>query len=137
MSTVTGIHHVTCIAGDPQENVDFYTGVMGMRLVKKSVNQDVPDTYHLFYADYAGHAGTDLTFFPWADMPPGQKGIGLTSEVALAVPTGSLPFWTERLTAAAKKDARIRVGARATRFGESILPVTDPHGVSLVLAETS
>ena len=77
MSSVTGIHHITCIAGDPQENVDFYTRVLGMRLVKKSVNQDVPDTYHLFYADGEAHPGADLTFFPWPKLPPVQKGGGL------------------------------------------------------------
>ena len=95
MSTVTGIHHVTCIAGDPQENVDFYTGSLGMRLVKKSVNQDVPDTYHLFYADGEGHPGADLTFFPWPKLPPVQKGAGLAVEVSLAVPNGDLltPRW--------------------------------------------
>src|SRR3954470_9425753 len=70
MANVTGLHHVTCIAGDPQENVDFYSGVLGMRLVKKSVNQDSPGTYHLFYADGDGHPGTDITFFPWPEMPP-------------------------------------------------------------------
>src|SRR5919204_2329297 len=97
-SEITGIHHVTCIAGDPQENLDFYTGVLGMRLVKKSVNQDVPDTYHLFYADGEAHPGADLTFFPWPDMPPALKGTGLGAEVALAVPAGSLGYWSERLS---------------------------------------
>ena len=78
---VTGLHHVTCIAGHPQRNLDFYTGTLGMRLVKRSVNQDAPDTYHLFYADAEGHAGSDLTFFPWPDLPPGRRGVGLTNEV--------------------------------------------------------
>jgi len=64
MSELNGLHHVTAIAGDPQENLDFYAGILGLRLVKKSVNQDVPDTYHLFYADAEGRPGTDLTFFP-------------------------------------------------------------------------
>ena len=77
-SGVTGLHHVTCIAGDPQENLDFYSGVMGMRLVKRSVNQDAPTTYHLFYADAVGHPGTDLTFFPWPEMGPARRGTGLT-----------------------------------------------------------
>lgn len=67
--TVHGLHHVTAIAGDPQENVDFYTGVLGMRLVKKSVNQDAPETYHFFYADGVGSPGTALTFFPWPGLP--------------------------------------------------------------------
>ncbi|HJU66535.1 MAG TPA: ring-cleaving dioxygenase [Gemmatimonadaceae bacterium] len=129
---ITGLHHVTAIAGDAQENVEFYTGVMGMRLVKKSVNQDVPDTYHLFYADAEGHPGTDLTFFPWPQLPPARAGVGLTMEVALAVPANSLDFWGERL-----EGQGIEVREIETRFGERVLPFTDPHGLPLVLAETA
>src|SRR6476620_1670310 len=92
MSTITGLHHVTINAGDPQENVDFYVGVLGMRLVTKSVNQDAPDIYHLFYADDAGTPGTELTFFPWRGMGAGRGGVGSISEVALAVPAASLDF---------------------------------------------
>ena len=95
--TVQGIHHITAICGDAQENLDFYAGVLGMRLVKRSVNQDDPGTYHLFYADAEGHPGSDLTFFPWANMPPGRMGSGLTVEVPLAVPPDSLGYWAERL----------------------------------------
>ena len=73
---MNGIHHVTAIAGDPQENLDFYVGVLGLRLVKRSVNQDDPGTYHLFYADGVGTPGTDLTFFPWSHMQPGARGHG-------------------------------------------------------------
>src|SRR6059036_3832507 len=69
-NSVRGLHHVTAIAGPAQENLDFYAGVLGMRLVKKSVNQDDPGTYHLFYADAEGHPGTDLTFFPWSHVAP-------------------------------------------------------------------
>ena len=127
---ITGLHHVTVIAGDPRENLAFYTQVLGMRLVKRTVNQDRIGTYHLFYADAVGHAGTDLTFFPWPDQPPQQKGHGLTSETTLAVPAGSLDWWHARL-----RDADVTVEAVATRFGERVLPFTDPHGVSLVLAE--
>src|SRR5919205_1294864 len=89
---VHGLHHITAIAGPAQENLDFYAGVLGMRLVKRSVNQDDPGTYHLFYADAEGHPGTDLTFFPWAQMPRGRKGAGLLVEVPLAVPSGSLAY---------------------------------------------
>jgi glyoxalase family protein len=132
MSGITGIHHVTCIAGDAQENLDFYTGVLGMRMVKRSVNQDVPDTYHLFFADAEGHPGADLTFFPWPQMPKMKAGIGLSMEVSLAIPAGTLKFWSERLGGA---------GARArpleTRFGERVLPLTDPHGLEVALVETS
>ena len=87
--SITGLHHVTAIAGPAQQNLDFYAGILGLRLVKKSVNQDDPSTYHLFYADAAGHPGTDLTFFPWAHMAPSRQGHGLSTEVQLTVPTGS------------------------------------------------
>lgn len=128
---VHGIHHVTVIAGDPQENLDFYTRVLGMRLVKKSVNQDAPDTYHLFYADGAGTPGTDLTFFPWPRMDKGRLGIGLTVEVPFAVPTGSLVFWQKRF-----KELGVNSENIGTRFGEITLPFTDPHGLRLALVET-
>lgn len=132
MNEISGIHHVTCIAGDAQENLDFYTGVLGMRMVKKSVNQDVPDTYHLFFADGAGHPGADLTFFPWAGMPKAQPGIGLSMEVSLAIPSGTLSWWNGRL-----REHGLAAGAAETRFGERALPFTDPHGLAVVLVETS
>ena len=75
MARVNGLHHITAIAGPAQENLDFYAGVLGMRLVKKSINQDDPGTYHLFYADAEGHPGSDLTFFPWAHLAPSRMGI--------------------------------------------------------------
>jgi len=128
---ITGLHHVTAIAGDAQENLDFYTGVLGMRLVKKSVNQDMPDTYHLFYADAEGHPGSDLTFFPWPGRPHARQGIGLAVEVALAVPPGSLAYWSERLAGLG-----IATGAPEVRRGERVLPATDPHGLPLALVET-
>jgi glyoxalase family protein len=132
MSRITALHHVTCIAGDPQENYDFYTGVLGMRLVKRSVNQDVPGTYHLFYADAEGHAGTDLTFFPWPEMAPVTPGVGLASEVGLAVPAGSLDFWRERLSSFG-----VTSSGPVTRFGERVLTFSDPHGLHIALIETS
>jgi glyoxalase family protein len=130
--SITGLHHVTAIAGDPQRNLDFYTGALGMRLVKRSVNQDAPDTYHLFYADAEGHAGSDLTFFPWPELPPGQRGVGLTNEVALAVPAGTLDWWTDRLQAHG-----IRPGEPTTWFGDRVLPFSDPDGLGLALVETT
>ena len=128
---ISGIHHITCIAGDAQENLDFYVGVLGMRLVKKSVNQDSPDTYHLFFADGDAHPGTDLTFFPWPGMPRGRGGTGLAGEISLAVPVGSLEYWRERLARRGAKTSRIeaRRGARA-------MPLADPHGLALALVET-
>lgn len=131
VTTIKGIHHITAISGDAQENLDFYAGLLGMRLVKKSVNQDDPGTYHLFYADAEGHPGTDLTFFPWAQMPRGRKGVGLSVEVSLAVPQGSMDYWQERLTSFGVETAPVQ-----TRFGERVLPFVDPHGMELSLAET-
>ena len=131
MRSVTGLHHITAISGPAQENLDFYSGLLGLRLVKRSVNQDDPGTYHLFYADAEGRAGTDLTFFPWAHLAPPRPGIGLGVETALAVPPGSLDFWGARLQRYGAK-----VGAIDTRFGERALPVTDPHGFAMVLVET-
>lgn len=132
MSPVHGIHHVTAISGNAQQNLDFYTEVLGLRLVKRSVNQDAPDTYHLFYADAEGHPGTDLTFFPWPEMPPGRKGIGLAVEVGFAVPEGSLAFWAERLAALG-----VAGTSSETRFGERVLGFQDVHGLSLSLTETA
>jgi glyoxalase family protein len=130
MDGVNGLHHITAIAGPAQENLDFYAGILGMRLVKKSVNQDDPGTYHLFYADAEGHPGSDLTFFPWAEMAPPRIGYGLAVEVALEVPVGSLEFWGERL-----QKYSVPLGAIETRFGDRLLPIVDPHGLKVALVE--
>ena len=132
MDRVNGLHHITAIAGPPQENLDFYAGVLGMRLVKRSVNQDDPGTYHLFYADAEGHPGTDLTFFPWTQMAPSRAGHGLAMEVGLEVPPDSLAFWGERLTRYG-----VRIGPIETRFGQKVLAFDDPHGLHLALVESS
>lgn len=131
MRAVNGLHHITAIAGPAQENLDFYAGVLGMRLVKKSVNQDDPGTYHLFYADAEGRPGTDLTFFPWTHMAPPRMGHGLAVEVALEVPAGSLEFWGARL-----ERYSVRMEPLETRFGTRVLPVIDPHGLRLALVES-
>ncbi|HMG06298.1 MAG TPA: ring-cleaving dioxygenase [Chthoniobacterales bacterium] len=131
MNEIKGIHHVTAIAGPAQENLDFYAGVLGLRLVKKSVNQDDPGTYHLFYADAEGHPGTDLTFFPWAQMAPSREGYGLSNEVSLAVPPGSLGFWNARL-----ERYGVAIAAAERRFGQDVLPITDPHGLHIALVES-
>jgi glyoxalase family protein len=130
MERVHGLHHITAIAGPAQENLDFYAGVLGMRLVKKSVNQDDPGTYHLFYADAKGHPGSDLTFFPWADAAPPRMGHGLAVEVSLEAPRGSLEFWASRL-----EGYGIPIEAPVTRFGQRTLAVTDPHGLRVSLVE--
>ena len=130
MPTVHGLHHITVIAGPAQENLDFYAGILGMRLVKRSINQDDPGTYHLFYADAAGHPGTDLTFFPWAHLAPPRIGHGLAVEVGLEVPAGSLAFWSARL------EQYGFTGTAETRFGDRVLKLTDPHGLKLALTES-
>ncbi len=131
MKNILGLHHITAIAGPAQENLDFYAGVLGMMLVKKSVNQDDPGTYHLFYADAEGHPGTDLTFFPWAEAAPARPGHGLANEVALAVPRGSLAYWGPRLTRYGAP-----IGSPESRFGEKALRLRDPHGLDVALVET-
>lgn len=132
MKHVGGLHHVTAIAGPAQENLDFYAGVLGMRLVKRSVNQDDPGTYHLFYADAEGHPGTDLTFFPWSELAPGRDGHGLSVEVSLAVPSGSLGFWSARLHRYGTKTSEIE-----KRFDQHVLPLIDPHGLRVALVESN
>ena len=127
---VGGIHHVTAIAGDPQENVDFYADLLGLRMVKRSVNQDDPGTYHFFYADAEGHPGSDLTFFPWPGMGPGRNGTGITNEVVFAVPPGSLEYWLGRL-----EHEGVRA-QREERFAEPTLKLQDVHGLHLALSET-
>jgi glyoxalase family protein len=130
MRGVNGLHHITAIAGAAQENLDFYAGVLGMRLVKRSVNQDDPGTYHLFYADAEGHPGSDLTFFPWAEMAPPRPGYGLAMEVDLEVPQGSLAFWAERL-----ERYGTTVVVPDVRFGHKVLAFTDPHGLNVAFVE--
>ncbi len=132
MRGVNGLHHITAIAGAAQENLDFYAGVLGMRLVKRSVNQDDPGTYHLFYADAEGHPGSDLTFFPWAHMAPPRPGYGLAMEVGLEVPENSLGYWSERLARYGS-----RIVSPETRFGQKVLALTDPHGLNVALVEAT
>ena|SRR5437868_15424123 len=95
---ILGIHHVTAIAGDPQTNIDFYTNVLGLRLVKLTVNFDDPGTYHLYYGDGVGHPGTILTFFPWPHAPKGRRGTGQVTDTAFAIPEAGIDFWASRLT---------------------------------------
>jgi glyoxalase family protein len=132
MTPVHGLHHITAIAGPAQENLDFYAGILGMRLVKRSINQDDPGTYHLFYADAEGHPGTDLTFFPWAHTAPPRIGHGLAVEVGLEVPAGSLSWWSTRL-----EKYGFKAVALERRFGDTVLPLVDPHGMRLALTESA
>ena len=127
-TTSAGLHHVTAISGPARRNLDFYTRVLGLRLVKKTVNFDDPGTYHLYYGDADGAPGTILTFFPWEHVAPGRVGVGQTEETAFRVPEGSIGYWTHRLVAAG-----IAFEAPAKVFGETVLPFRDPDGMRLAL----
>lgn len=128
MTKSAGIHHITAIARDARRNHAFYTDDLGLRMVKKSVNQDDPGTYHLYYADETGSPGTVLTFFPWAHVAAGRHGSGQAEEVAFAIPKASLGYWMERLGARG-----IAFEQPATRFGDKVLAFKDPDGLMLEL----
>jgi catechol 2,3-dioxygenase-like lactoylglutathione lyase family enzyme len=125
---ILGIHHVTAIAGDPQQNVDFYTGVLGLRLVKRTVNFDDPDTYHLYFGDEVGHPGTILTFFPWPDAYKGRRGTGQLTTVSFSVPEGAIGYWTDRFS----KNG-VPWEKPITRFNEEVLAFEDPDGLRVEL----
>jgi glyoxalase family protein len=125
---MSGIHHVTAIAGNALRNFDFYTRSLGLRFVKKTVNFDDPGTYHFYYGDEAGHPGTILTFFPWEHAAAGRGGVGQTQQTSFRVPARSLGYWTHRFI-----EKGIAHEALEKRFGEAMLPFTDPDGMSLAL----
>jgi glyoxalase family protein len=128
--TIPGIHHVTAICGPPQANVEFYTGPLLQRLVKKTVNFDAPDTYHLYYGDRAGSPGTIMTFFPFVDAGPGRAGPGMVSAVAYAVPQGGLDAWMMRLA-----ERGIEFEGPRRRFGQQMISLADPDGMQVELIE--
>jgi glyoxalase family protein len=125
----SGIHHITAIVGHPQENVDFYAGVLGLRLVKKTVNFDDPGTYHLYFGDEDGKPGTIITFFPWAGARQGVIGDGQVGVTSYVVPKGAMSFWEARLE-------KFNVPyTKMQRFGEEYLEFDDPHGLHLEIVE--
>ncbi|HSR49821.1 MAG TPA: ring-cleaving dioxygenase [Acidobacteriota bacterium] len=124
---IAGLHHVTAIARDAQINLDFYVGVLGLRLVKKTVNFDDPGTYHFYYGDEVGRPGSILTFFPWKTAGRGRAGTGQTSATAFCLPPGQLGFWEERL-----KSHQVEA-ERERRMGEDLLSFRDPEGLPLEL----
>ena len=128
----SGVHHVTCIAGDPQRNMDFWVETLGLRLVKRSINQDDPETHHFFFADAAGTPGTSITFFPWEGMSQGKVGTGQVSRTAFRVPAGSLDYWEERFD-----EYGVDYDDRVERFGETVLPFRDPDGLPVELVEVA
>ena len=124
-----GIHHITAIVGHPQENVDFYAGVLGLRLVKQTVNFDDPGTYHLYFGDEGGKPGTIITFFPWAGARQGIIGDGQVGVTSYVVPKGAMEFWEKRLE-------KFNVSfTKMERFGEQYLEFDDPHGLHLEIVE--
>jgi glyoxalase family protein len=127
-----GIHHITAIAGDPQRNLDFYAGILGLRLVKLTVNFDDPGTYHLYYGDAVGHPGSLLTFFPWPGGARGRQGTGQVTTVGLAIPPGSLGFWIERLLSQG-----LNYEGPSRRFDDQLLAFADPDGLMLELVATA
>ena len=125
---ISGIHHVTTIASDPQQNVDFYSDVLGLRLIKLTVNFDDPGTYHLYYGDESGNPGTILTFFPWPGARRGRQGTGQVGVTSFLVPEGTLDYWQERMRRMA-----IAVTERERRFDEEYLALVDQDGTRLEL----
>jgi glyoxalase family protein len=127
-SQIPGIHHVTAIASDPQRNVDFYTALLGLRLVKLTVNFDDPGTYHFYYGDETGSPGTILTFFPWPGAPRGRQGTGQVTGTSFSIPTGALDYWQARF-----EQNSVPVEPPIARFDERVLPFYDPDGLRLEL----
>ena len=125
-TAIAGLHHVTAIASDPQRNLDFYTQVLGLRLVKRTINFDDPGTYHFYFGDFAGSPGTILTFFPWPNVQRGSKGLGETSATAFSVPVDALGFWKARLTT-----LDVKIELEEERFGDRVLGFSDPDGMRL------
>jgi glyoxalase family protein len=127
---VLGLHHITAIAGNAKRNHDFYTKVLGLRLVKKTVNFDDPGTYHFYFGDEVGTPGTILTFFPWGNIQTGKQGTGMATDIGYSVPAGSLQFWKERF-----EKLSVKVIDSGKRFGETYLKFADPDGLTLSLIE--
>lgn len=132
LTQIKGLHHVTSMASDAQQNNAFFTGLLGLRRVKKTVNFDAPDVYHLYYGDETGSAGTVMTYFPFPNMAKGHRGTGEVSETAFAVPEGSLGFWRDRL-----EHAGVEGIAQDDRFGEKRLRFLGPDGDGFALTEVT
>lgn len=128
---ISGIHHITAIASSARENLAFYEQLLGLRLVKKTVNFDDPTTYHLYYGDAEGSPGTILTFFPWERLPAGKPGAGMVTAIAFAVPENAMEYWRKRLH---DHGISTRLGRR---FDEPVVTFADPHGLPLELIGVS
>jgi glyoxalase family protein len=131
MLKLRGIHHITAIATDPQRNVDFYTQLLGLRLVKRTVNFDDPANYHLYFGDRVGSPGTIVTFFPWPGARRGSRGTGQVVATSFAVRPDAIDFWKRRL-----HDQHVLAEETAARFGRRVLRFSDPDGLMLELIES-
>jgi glyoxalase family protein len=129
---ILGLHHVTAIAGGAKRNFDFYTRILGLRLVKKTVNFDDPHTYHFYYGDRHGTPGSILTFFPWENIQQGRRGTRQVTEISYSVPEGSLDFWQKRFEA-----RNVIYNKVAEKFGEPYLTFLDPDGLKFELVATA
>jgi glyoxalase family protein len=129
---ILGLHHITAIAGNAKKNFDFYTRVLGLRLIKKTVNFDDPSTYHLYYGDEQGNPGSILTFFPWEGIGQGRRGTRQVSEIGYSVPENSLDFWLNRF-----EKNNIIYNKTAEKFGEQYLTFLDPDGLKFELIVSS
>lgn len=125
---IGGIHHITAIASDPQRNIDFYAGFLGLRLVKKTVNFDAPDVYHLYYGDETGRPGTVLTFFPFPNAVRGKRGTGEITAVGFSVAPDSLDYWVERLARHG-----LNFDGPYKRFDNDVIMFEDPDGMAIEL----
>ncbi len=125
---ITGLHHVTAIASDPQRNLEFYVGVLGLRLVKRTINFDDPGSYHFYFGDGVGTPGTILTFFLWPDARPGVRGVGEIEATAFAIPAASVGYWLGRL-----KEHHVVAWRAPDRFGDEIIRFADPDGMLIEL----
>ncbi len=125
---IAGLHHVTAIASDPQRNLDFYVGLLGLRFVKRTVNFDDPGTYHFYFGDRRGTPGTILTFFPWPGVRRGIRGTGQIEATAFSIAPTSVGYWLERL-----KQQHVTAERSASRFGEDVIRFVDPDGLLLEL----
>ncbi|MDQ0231838.1 ring-cleaving dioxygenase [Metabacillus malikii] len=129
MLKTLGIHHITAMVNDAQRNIDFYAGVLGLRLIKKTINFDRPEVYHLYFGNKTGQPGTVITFFPWPKQLKGRIGIGQVGLISFAIPLGSSSFWKQRL-------AKFKIQYEITnRFCEESITFTDPDGIPLELVE--
>ncbi|GAB3734195.1 ring-cleaving dioxygenase [Spirosoma lituiforme] len=128
---INGLHHVTTLASDTQRNVDYYTDILGLRLVKKTVNFDAPDVYHLYYGNETGSPGTILTFFPYGQLPRGRKGVGQLTYTAFSAPLASLSFWMDRL-----HERNVPYAGPYKRFSETFVRFEDFDGMGIELVFT-